>query len=99
MLLIDMGHYLLTGVAGTHLVVQIAIPGLEERVRSFPPLQGNCVTSGAFRIHEWNWKCLAKHARSLLLEVFLPSSTPAQVRRAITGLRKHTTRWFLHEAV
>ena len=43
---IDMGQYLLQDVVGSHLLVQVAIPGLEDRARCFPPLSGVGMTAG-----------------------------------------------------
>lgn len=47
----DMGTHMLRGLPGLHLVVQVLVPGLEERARILPPLTSSFNTPGA----EWGW--------------------------------------------
>ena len=44
---IDMGTHLLHNVGGAQLLVQIAIPGLEERARWYPALRSIALSPGA----------------------------------------------------
>ena len=45
--IMDMGTFLLPKVVGQRLVVQLVVPGLEERARAFPALGGCHHTPGA----------------------------------------------------
>ena len=45
-MLIDMGQFLFQDVPGSHLLIQVAVPGLEDRSRMFPPLKGICMSNG-----------------------------------------------------
>lgn len=47
-----MGHFQLQHIPETHLLVQAAVPGLEERLRAFPPLRGLSTSAGAERYRE-----------------------------------------------
>ena len=45
---IDMGTHLLPRVTGMRLVLQLLVPGLEERARAFPALLSSHHTPGGF---------------------------------------------------
>ena len=45
-MVIDMGTHILPKVAGAQLLVQIGVPGLEERARCSPPLRSRELTPG-----------------------------------------------------
>ena len=47
----DMGMHMLRALPGLHLVVQVLVPGLEERARILPPLTSSFSTPGA----AWGW--------------------------------------------
>ena len=46
LIVIDMGSHILPKVPGAQLLIQIAVPGLEERARCLPPLRSKELTPG-----------------------------------------------------
>lgn len=46
MMIIDMGTHMLSGQVGSQNLLQVAIPGLEDRARTFPPLHGVLLMPG-----------------------------------------------------
>ena len=44
--MLDMGMHMLRLLPGLHLVMQLLVPGLEERARTFPPLTSSLSTPG-----------------------------------------------------
>lgn len=68
-MVIDMGTHVLPHAAGTHMLVQVAVPALEERCRSRlqlwkPPKQPGTDSSSpiGFAVHPWG-ACLGNGAR------------------------------------
>ena len=45
-MIIDMGTHMLTGQVGSQNLLQVAVPGLEDRARTFPPLLGVLLMPG-----------------------------------------------------
>ena len=43
---LDMGQHMLPKVAGAHLIVQVLVPGLEERAHAMPPLSSVAMSPG-----------------------------------------------------
>ena len=43
---LDMGQHMLPKVAGSHLIIQILVPGLEERARATAPLASVAMSPG-----------------------------------------------------
>lgn len=56
-MVMDMGSHMLPGVNGSHLVIQVLVPGLEERAREFPALSTMILKTGvgAFHIQSSKW--------------------------------------------
>ena len=46
MMIIDMGTHMLSGQVGSQNLLQVAVPGLEDRARTFPPLHGVLLMPG-----------------------------------------------------
>lgn len=46
MMIIDMGSHMLSGQVGSQNVLQVAVPGLEDRTRTFSPLHGVLLMPG-----------------------------------------------------
>lgn len=46
LMIIDMGTHMLSGQVGSQNLLQVAIPGLEDRARTFTPLQGVLLMPG-----------------------------------------------------
>ena len=46
LIIIDMGSHMLTGQVGSQNLLQVAVPGLEDRARTFAPLQGVLLMPG-----------------------------------------------------
>lgn len=46
-MIIDMGTHMLSGHVGSQNLLQVAVPGLEDRCRTFVPLQGVLLMPGA----------------------------------------------------
>ena len=49
LMVMDMGSHMLPGITGSHLVIQVLVPGLEERAREFPALSTMILKTGAAR--------------------------------------------------
>lgn len=49
-MIIDMGSHMLSGQVGSQNLLQVAVPGLEDRARSFPPLHGVLLMPGESRV-------------------------------------------------
>ena len=62
--IMDMGTYLLPKVAGKRLVMQLVVPGLEERARAFPDL-GGCHHSPGTGMHCTALWCMAMWCMAL----------------------------------
>ena len=65
-----MGTHVLPKVPGAQLLVQIAVPGLEERARCMPPLRSRELTPG---------KCPAAQGALLTHVGLLPAALPHPV--------------------
>ncbi|KAL0031937.1 hypothetical protein WJX79_006910 [Trebouxia sp. C0005] len=48
LIIIDMGSHMLTGQVGSQNLLQVAVPGLEDRARTFSPLHGVLLMPGYF---------------------------------------------------
>ena len=46
LMIIDMGSHMLSGQVGSQNVLQVAVPGLEDRARTFAPLHGVLLMPG-----------------------------------------------------
>ena len=46
MMIIDMGSHMLSGQVGSQNVLQVAVPGIEDRTRTFSPLHGVLLMPG-----------------------------------------------------
>ena len=46
LIIIDMGSHMLTGQIGSQNLLQVAVPGLEDRARTFAPLHGVLLMPG-----------------------------------------------------
>ena len=46
LMIIDMGSHMLSGQVGSQNLLQVAVPGLEDRARCFPPLHGVLLMPG-----------------------------------------------------
>jgi len=46
LIIIDMGSHMLTGQVGSQNLLQVAVPGLEDRARTFAPLHGVLLMPG-----------------------------------------------------
>lgn len=46
LIIIDMGSHMLTGQVGSQNLLQVAVPGLEDRARTFSPLHGVLLMPG-----------------------------------------------------
>lgn len=46
LMIIDMGTHMLSGQVGSQNVLQVAVPGIEDRARTFPPLHGVLLLPG-----------------------------------------------------
>ena len=44
--ILDMGQHMLPKVRGAHLIVQVLVPGLEERAQAMPPLNSVAMSPG-----------------------------------------------------
>lgn len=45
-MIIDMGSHMLSGQVGSQNLLQVAVPGLEDRARTFAPLHGVLLMPG-----------------------------------------------------
>ena len=58
---LDMGrHMLRRPLPGLHLVVQVLVPGLEDRARALPPSPAASAPRCWFRAQDfgvWGWRC------------------------------------------
>ena len=50
-MIIDMGTHMLSGHVGSQNLLQVAVPGLEDRCRTFGPLQGVLLMPGVLQQH------------------------------------------------
>ena len=48
--ILDMGQHMLSRVPGSHLIIQILVPGLEERARATAPLASLALSPGGPRM-------------------------------------------------
>ena len=49
-MIIDMGTHMLSGHVGSQNLLQVAVPGLEDRCRTFGPLQGVLLVPGMLQL-------------------------------------------------
>lgn len=49
-MVIDMGSHMLSGQVGSQNLLQLAVPGLEDRARTFSPLHGVLLMPGESRL-------------------------------------------------
>ena len=57
MMIIAMGTHMLSGQLGSQNLLQVAIPGLEDRARTFPPLHGVLLMPGKLQHHHTGTGC------------------------------------------